>query len=247
MELHAIDWAIIAGYFVLSLGIGLWFKNKAGENYVEYFASGRSLPWWIAGLSMVATTFAADTPLAVTGLIAQNGIAGNWLWWNAVASGMLTVFFFAALWRRAGVMTDVELVEIRYGGKAAAALRGFRAAYLVGKDQYELGQKDYEAALAINPRSLKALGAKGLHGATLALKDVYESAESAAMAVNPQPAEFFEIVKVVGDAVGQQPGARLLDGVASGNAVDGDAGGFHASILHGGRAIRSRPGLSTDQ
>ena len=130
MELHAIDWAIIAGYFVLSLGIGLWFKNKAGENYVEYFASGRSLPWWIAGLSMVATTFAADTPLAVTGLIAKNGIAGNWFWWAWAFGGMLTVFVFAKLWRRAEVLTDVELIEQRYAGRPAAVLRGFRAFYI---------------------------------------------------------------------------------------------------------------------
>ena len=88
------------------------------------------MPWWLAGTSMVATTFAADTPLVVTGLVARNGIAGNWLWWNMAASGMLTVFFFARLWRRAGVMTDVEFAELRYAGKPAAFLRGFRALYL---------------------------------------------------------------------------------------------------------------------
>jgi SSS family solute:Na+ symporter len=130
MELHAIDWAIIAGYFAISLGIGLWFKNRAGESFVEYFASGRSLPWWIAGTSMVATTFAADTPLAVTGLIAKNGIAGNWFWWAWAFGGMLTVFVFAKLWRRAEVLTDVELIEQRYAGPTAAALRGFRAFYI---------------------------------------------------------------------------------------------------------------------
>ena len=130
MQLHAIDWAIIAGYFVLSLGIGLWFKNRAGESFVEYFASGRSLPWWIAGTSMVATTFAADTPLAVTGLIAKHGIAGNWFWWAWAFGGMLTVFVFAKLWRRAAVLTDVELIEQRYAGAPAAALRGFRAFYI---------------------------------------------------------------------------------------------------------------------
>jgi len=130
MELHALDWSIIAAYFAISLGIGLWFKKRAGSSFVEYFASGRSLPWWIAGTSMVATTFAADTPLAVTGLIAKNGLAGNWFWWAFAFGGMLTVFVFAKLWRRAEVLTDVELIELRYAGKPAAFLRGFRAFYI---------------------------------------------------------------------------------------------------------------------
>jgi SSS family solute:Na+ symporter len=130
MQLTGLDWAVIAGFFALSIGVGVYFGRRGGRSVSEFFLSGRDVPWWLAGTSMVATTFSADTPLAVTGMVIRNGIAGNWLWWNAVASGMLTVFFFAALWRRAGVMTDVELVEIRYSGKAAAALRGFRAAYL---------------------------------------------------------------------------------------------------------------------
>ncbi|MBK8097183.1 MAG: Na+:solute symporter [Planctomycetes bacterium] len=130
MQLAALDWTIIVAYFALSLGIGLWFKNRAGESFVEYFASGRSLPWWIAGTSMVATTFAADTPLAVTGLVAKNGLAGNWFWWAFALGGMLTVFVYAKLWRRAGVLTDVELIELRYAGKPASFLRGFRAAYV---------------------------------------------------------------------------------------------------------------------
>ncbi len=130
MQLHALDWAIIAGYFAVSLGIGLWFKNRAGTSLVEYFVSGRSLPWWIAGTSMVATTFAADTPLAVTGLVAKHGLAGNWFWWAWAFGGMLTVFVFAKLWRRAGVLTDVELIELRYTGRPAAFLRGFRALYV---------------------------------------------------------------------------------------------------------------------
>ena len=130
MDLGALDWTIIVAYFVLALGIGLWFKDRAGTSFVEYFASGRSLPWWIAGTSMVATTFAADTPLAVTGLIAKNGLAGNWFWWAFAFGGMLTVFVFAKLWRRAGVLTDVELIEMRYAGRPAAFLRGFRAAYV---------------------------------------------------------------------------------------------------------------------
>jgi len=130
MRLTAIDWAIVALYFLLNLAIGLYFRARAGKSVGEYFLSGRSVPWWLAGTSMVATTFAADTPLAVTGMVARNGIAGNWLWWNFVASGMMTVFLYARLWRRAGVMTDVEFAEIRYGGKPAAFLRGFRALYL---------------------------------------------------------------------------------------------------------------------
>jgi Na+/proline symporter len=130
MSLNALDWLIVVGYFALSLGIGFYFSKRGGESLDEYFLSGRQVPWWLAGAAMVATTFAADTPLVVTGLVASKGVAGNWLWWNMVMSGMLTVFFFARLWRRANVMTDVEFAEIRYGGKPAAFLRGFRALYL---------------------------------------------------------------------------------------------------------------------
>jgi Na+/proline symporter len=128
--MHTIDWIIIVSYFVFSAGIGLYFAKRAGGSIQEFFLSGRNLPWWLAGTSMVATTFAADTPLAVTELVAKNGIAGNWLWWNFVFGGILTVFFFAKLWRRAGIMTDVEFVELRYSGRPAAFLRGFRAIYL---------------------------------------------------------------------------------------------------------------------
>src|SRR5213596_4339592 len=130
MTFTFIDWAIVAAYFLFTAGIGFAFTKKGGESLNEYFLSGRQVPWWLAGASMVATTFAADTPLVVTGLVAAHGVAGNWLWWNFVMSGMLTVFFFARLWRRANVMTDVEFAEIRYSGKPAAALRGFRALYL---------------------------------------------------------------------------------------------------------------------
>jgi solute:Na+ symporter, SSS family len=130
MTLTTVDWAIVGGYFLLTAAIGFYFTKRGGGSTTEYFISGRNVPWWLAGVSMVATTFAADTPLAVTGMVAKNGVAGNWLWWNMVMSGILTVFFFARLWRRAGVMTDVELAELRYGGKAASALRGFRAIYL---------------------------------------------------------------------------------------------------------------------
>jgi solute:Na+ symporter, SSS family len=130
MNITAIDWAIVVGYFALSTVIGFIFTKRGGESLEEYFLSGRQVPWWLAGAAMVATTFAADTPLVVTGLVAAKGVAGNWLWWNMVMSGMLTVFFFARLWRRARVMTDVEFAEIRYSGRPAAFLRGFRALYL---------------------------------------------------------------------------------------------------------------------
>ena len=130
MKLSLLDWTVIAAYFLFNLGIGLYYARRAGGSTSEFFLSGRNVPWWLAGTSMVATTFAADTPLAVTGFVARNGIAGNWLWWNFVMSGMLTVFLYARLWRRAGVMTDIEFAELRYSGKPAAFLRGFRALYL---------------------------------------------------------------------------------------------------------------------
>ncbi|MGB3619454.1 MAG: sodium:solute symporter family protein, partial [Catalinimonas sp.] len=130
MTLSTLDLAIIVGFFVLSLVIGLIFTRRAGRDLNSFFLGGRNLPWWVAGTSMVATTFAADTPLAVTELVAQGGVAGNWLWWNALFGGMLTVFFFARLWRRANILTDVEFVELRYAGRAAALLRGFKAIYL---------------------------------------------------------------------------------------------------------------------
>ncbi|MGH7580364.1 MAG: sodium:solute symporter family protein [Gemmatimonadales bacterium] len=130
MTLVLSDWLIIALYFVISAAIGLAYTRKAGRSLADYFVSGRSLPWWLAGTSMVATTFAADTPLAVAGLVAKYGVAGNWLWWNGALSGILTVFFFSRLWRRAGVLTDVEFAELRYGGRPAAVLRGFRGLYL---------------------------------------------------------------------------------------------------------------------
>jgi len=128
--MSALDWAIIVLYFILSFGIAAYYSKRAGRDTQEFFLSGRRLPWWLAGTSMVATTFAADTPLAVTELVATRGIAGNWLWWNFLFGSMFTVFFFARLWRRAGVLTDVEFIELRYSGKPASFLRGFRALYL---------------------------------------------------------------------------------------------------------------------
>ncbi len=131
--MHHLNWAdftVIFAFFLVIFGIAAYYTRKAGESTGNFFLSGRNLPWYLAGTAMVATTFAADTPLAVTELVAKNGIAGNWLWWNLAIGATLTVFFFARLWRRAGIMTDVEFVELRYKGKAAAALRGFRALYL---------------------------------------------------------------------------------------------------------------------
>ena len=124
------DFLIIITYFIISFSIAFYFFRRAGKDTNEFFLSGRNLPWYLAGLSMVATTFAADTPLAVTELVAKNGIAGNWLWWNFAFGGMLTVFFFARLWRRADIVTEVEFAELRYSGKPARFLRGFRAVYL---------------------------------------------------------------------------------------------------------------------
>jgi solute:Na+ symporter, SSS family len=130
MTLDFSDWLVVALYFVASAVFALMYTRRASESLDEYFVSGRQLPWWLAGTSMVATTFAADTPLVVAGLVAKYGVAGNWLWWNGAISGILTVFFFARLWRRAGVLTDLEFAELRYGGRPAAVLRGFRALYL---------------------------------------------------------------------------------------------------------------------
>lgn len=130
MPLTLIDWLVIAGYLLINLLIGMYYRRRAGGNTEEFFISGRNVSWWLAGTSMVATTFAADTPLFVSGVIATQGIAGNWIWWSSCFGGMLTVFFFARYWRRAEVLTDVELTELRYSGKPAAFLRGFKAVYL---------------------------------------------------------------------------------------------------------------------
>jgi solute:Na+ symporter, SSS family len=130
MKLNLLDWTIIALYCAVNVSIGLYYYRKASGSVGEFFLSGRSVPWWLAGTSMVATTFGADTPLVVSALVYKYGIAGNWFWWSYALSGMLTVFFFARLWRRAGVLTDMEFAELRYGGRPAAFLRGFRALYL---------------------------------------------------------------------------------------------------------------------
>lgn len=130
MELCWLDWTFIIWFFVIAIWIGFYYAKRASTSISDYFVSGRDLPWLIAGVSMVATTFAADTPLCVCGIVMKRGIAGNWIWWNMVLSGMLTVFLFARLWRRTEAVTDVELAQIRYTGKPAAFLRGFRGIYL---------------------------------------------------------------------------------------------------------------------
>lgn len=130
MGLQLLDWLIIGAFLCLTLGVGLFFTRQASKNVENFFLGGRKLPWWLAGTSMVATTFAADTPLLVTELVAQYGISGNWLWWNGLIGGMLATFLFARLWRKANIITDVELIELRYSGKPAAFLRGFKAIYL---------------------------------------------------------------------------------------------------------------------
>jgi solute:Na+ symporter, SSS family len=130
MTLGTIDWLIIAAYFIGSLLVGILASRGAGKGYSEYFLSGQSMPWWLLGISMVATTFSADTPNLVTDIVRNNGVAGNWVWWAFLLTGMLTVFVYAKLWRRSGVMTDLEFYEMRYSGAGATFLRGFRAIYL---------------------------------------------------------------------------------------------------------------------
>ena len=130
MQLENIDWLIILAFFILSLVIGVIVSKKSGKNVTEFFLSGRKMPWWLLGISMVATTFSADTPNLVTDIVRTNGVAGNWVWWAFLLTGMLTVFVYAKLWRRSEVLTDLEFYELRYSGKGAAFLRGFRAFYL---------------------------------------------------------------------------------------------------------------------
>ena len=130
MTLTTFDWTIVSAYFALSLAVGIWASKQAGEDTKSFFLAGRNMPWWLLGVSMVATTFSTDTPNLVTDLVRQNGVSGNWVWWAFLLTGMLTVFVYAKLWHRSGVLTDIEFYELRYSGKAAAFLRGFRALYL---------------------------------------------------------------------------------------------------------------------
>ena len=130
MILSYLDWGIIGIFLMLSLGIGVWSSKKAGEDLESFFLAGKDMPWWLLGISMVATTFSTDTPNLVTDLVRQKGVSGNWAWWAFLLTGMLTVFVYARLWKRSDILTDIEFYELRYSGKAAAFLRGFRALYL---------------------------------------------------------------------------------------------------------------------
>ena len=130
MRLEIIDWLIVFALFAFTLAVGFYSARRAGRDSTEFFLSGRNMPWWLLGISMVATTFSADTPNLVTDIVRKNGVAGNWIWWAFLLTGMLTVFIYARLWRRSGVLTDIEFYELRYSGRSAAFLRGFRALYL---------------------------------------------------------------------------------------------------------------------
>ncbi len=130
MSVDTIDWTIIVGFMVVTLAVGLAVTKRAGRSSADFFLAGRGMPWWLLGMSMVATTFSAGTPNFVTDVVRQQGVAGNWIWWAFLLTGMMTVFVYAKLWRRSGVMTDIEFYELRYSGRPAAFLRGFRALYL---------------------------------------------------------------------------------------------------------------------
>ena len=124
MQLNTLDWSIIAIFFIVSLGIGLYASRSSGDSTKEFFLSGRNMPWWLLGVSMVATTFSADTPNLVADIVRTNGVAGNWAWWAFLLTGMLTVFVYARLWRRSGVLTDLEFYELRYSGPPGALPTG---------------------------------------------------------------------------------------------------------------------------
>ncbi len=130
MHLQAIDWAVVAAFIAFTLAVGVAVARRASKSAGEFFLSGRNMPWWLLGVSMVATTFSTDTPNLVTDIVRTRGVAGNWVWWAFLLTGMLTTFVYARLWRRSGVETDVGFYELRYSGKLAAFLRGFRAVYL---------------------------------------------------------------------------------------------------------------------
>ena len=130
MQLTSLDWAIVAASILISFLPALFFWRRASSSTGEFFTSGRAAPWWLVGVSMVATTFSTDTPNLVTNLVREHGVADNWVWWSFLLTGMMTVFFYARLWRRSGVLTDLEFYELRYSGPAARLLRGFRSIYL---------------------------------------------------------------------------------------------------------------------
>ena len=130
MRLVTVDWIVLISFFAVALAIGAAVARKSGRSEAEFFLSGRNMPWWLLGFSMVATTFATDTPNLVTGMVRENGVSKNWAWWAFLITGMVTVFIYAKLWRRSEVMTDLGFYELRYGGKPASFLRGFRSIYL---------------------------------------------------------------------------------------------------------------------
>jgi len=130
MNLSTLDWSLIFGFFAVTLLIGIWVSKKSGKSSADFFLSGRNMPWWLLGVSMVATTFSADTPNLVTDLVRKDGVSGNWAWWAFLITGMLTVFVFSRLWRRSNVLTDLEFYELRYSGSGASFIRIFRALYL---------------------------------------------------------------------------------------------------------------------
>ena len=127
MQLTTLDWSVMAAYGVVALAVGLFFARRAGKDTTEYFLAGRTLPWWVLGTSLVATTFSTDTPNLVTDIVRTGGVSGNWVWWAFCITGMMTVFFYAKLWRRSEVVTDMEFYELRYSGKPAAVRGAFRA------------------------------------------------------------------------------------------------------------------------
>src|SRR5580765_7788910 len=130
MHVTSLDWGIVVVSVVVSFLPAIFFAKRAGKSTAEFFTSGRAAPWWLVGVSMVATTFSTDTPNLVTNMVRENGVSDNWLWWSFLLTGMLTVFFYARMWRRSGVLTDLEFYELRYSGRAATFVRGFRAIYL---------------------------------------------------------------------------------------------------------------------
>ena len=130
MRLQPLDWSIIGFFFLFYLTVGFLVSRKAGASFSSYFLGDRKMPFWLLGISMVATTFSTDTPNLVTDIVRTNGVSGNWVWWSFLFTGLLTVFFYAKLWRRSNVLTDIEFYELRYSGKSASFLRAFRAAYL---------------------------------------------------------------------------------------------------------------------
>ncbi|MGV6831967.1 MAG: sodium:solute symporter family transporter, partial [bacterium] len=130
INLSTLDIILIVFFFVLTLGIGFWVSRQSSKSATDYFLSGRNMPWWLLGVSMVATTFSTDTPNLVTDIVRTNGVSGNWVWWAFLLTGLLTVFVYAKLWRKSNVKTDMEFYELRYGGKPAKFLRAFRAIYL---------------------------------------------------------------------------------------------------------------------